>query len=200
MTTVVYGTSASGNCHKVRMVLDITGTPYAWREVDILQAATRSPEFLRLNPNGKVPVVALDDGTALAESNAILWYFGEGTRLLPDDRLGRAQMLQWMFFEQYTHEPAIAVARFIRVFLNKADDPRLPDLLARGTRALGVMEQHLATRDYFVGGRLSLADLALFAYTHRAGDGGFDLDAFPAVRAWLARCRTQPGVSEMPAR
>jgi glutathione S-transferase len=200
MTTVVYGTSASGNCHKVRMVLDITGTPYAWREVDILQAGTRSPEFLRLNPNGKVPVVVLDDGTALAESNAILWYFGEGTRLLPDDRLGRAQMLQWMFFEQYTHEPAIAVARFIRVFLNKADDPRLPDLLARGTRALGVMEQHLATRDYFVGGRLSLADLALFAYTHRAGDGGFDLDAFPAVRAWLARCRAQPGVSEMPAR
>ena len=200
MTTVVYGTSASGNCHKVRMVLDITGTPYAWREVDILQAGTRSPEFLRLNPNGKVPVVVLDDGTALAESNAILWYFGEGTRLLPDDRLGRAQMLQWMFFEQYTHEPAIAVARFIRVFLNKADDPRLPDLLARGTRALGVMEQHLATRDYFVGGRLSLADLALFAYTHRAGEGGFDLDAFPAVRAWLARCRAQPGVSEMPAR
>ena len=200
MTTVVYGTSASGNCHKVRMVLDITGTPYAWREVDILQGGTRSPEFLRLNPNGKVPVVVLDDGTALAESNAILWYFGEGTRLLPDDRLGRAQMLQWMFFEQYTHEPAIAVARFIRVFLNKADDPRLPDLLARGTRALGVMEQHLATRDYFVGGRLSLADLALFAYTHRAGEGGFDLDAFPAVRAWLTRCRTQPGVSEMPPR
>lgn len=200
MTTVVYGTSASGNCHKVRMVLDITGTPYAWREVDILQAGTRSPEFLRLNPNGKVPVVVLDDGTAIAESNAILWYFGEGTRLLPDDRLGRAQMLQWMFFEQYTHEPAIAVARFIRVFLQKDDDPRLPELLARGHRALEVMEQHLATRDYFVGGRLSLADLALFAYTHRAGDGGFDLAAFPAVRAWLARCRVQPGVSEMPTR
>lgn len=200
MTTVVYGTSASGNCHKVRMVLDITGTPYAWREVDILHAGTRSPEFLRLNPNGKVPVVVLDDGTAIAESNAILWYFGEGTRLLPDDRLGRAQMLQWMFFEQYTHEPAIAVARFIRVFLQKDDDPRLPELLARGHRALGVMEQHLATRDYFVGGRLSLADLALFAYTHRAGDGGFDLAAFPAVRAWLTRCRAQPGVSEMPTR
>ncbi|MGE5713937.1 MAG: glutathione S-transferase family protein, partial [Betaproteobacteria bacterium] len=157
MTTVVYGTSASGNCHKVRMVLDITGTPYAWREVDILQAGTRSPEFLRLNPNGKVPVVVLDDGTALAESNAILWYFGEGTRLIPTDRLGRAQMLQWMFFEQYTHEPAIAVARFLRVFLQKSDDPRLPELLARGHRALGVMEQHLATRDYFVGGQLSLA-------------------------------------------
>ncbi len=200
MTTVVYGTSASGNCHKVRMVLDITGSPYAWREVDILQAGTRSPEFLRLNPNGKVPVVVLDDGTALAESNAILWYFGEGTRLLPDDRLGRAQMLQWMFFEQYTHEPAIAVARFLRVFLQKGDDPRLPELLVRGNRALGVMEQHLATRDYFVGGRLSLADLALFAYTHRAGDGGFDLAAFPAVRTWLARCLAQPGVSEMPAR
>jgi glutathione S-transferase len=198
MTTVVHGTSTSGNCHKVRMVLDITGQPYAWREVDIMQAGTRSPEFLRLNPNGKVPVVVLDDGTALAESNAILWYFGEGTRLLPDGRLGRAQMLQWMFFEQYTHEPAIAVARFIRVFLKKADDPRLPDLLTRGARALGVMEQHLATRDFFVGGRLSLADLALFAYTHRADEGGIDLAAFPAVRAWLARCRAQPGISEMP--
>ncbi len=200
MATVVYGTSASGNCHKVRMVLDITGQPYAWREIDIMQGETRTPEFLRLNPNGNVPVVVLDDGTALAESGAILWYFGEGTRLVPDDRLGRAQMLQWMFFEQYNHEPSIAVARFIRVFKRKADDPRLPDLLARGKRALGVMEQHLATRDYFVGGRLSLADLALFAYTHRADEGGFDLAEFPAVRAWVGRCRGQAGISEMPAR
>lgn len=198
MTTVVYGTSASGNCHKVRMVLDITGTPYAWREVDILQAGTRSPEFLRLNPNGKVPVVVLDDGTALAESNAILWYFGEGTRLLPTDRLGRAQMLQWMFFEQYTHEPAIAVARYICAFLGQHDDARLPSLRARGGQALGVMEQQLDAHPWFAGERLSLADLALFAYTHRADEGGFDLAPFPAVRAWLDRCRAEPGITEMP--
>ena len=198
MTTVVYGTSASGNCHKVRMVLDITGTPYAWREVDILQAGTRSPEFLRLNPNGKVPVVVLDDGTALAESNAILWYFGEGTRLLPDDRLGRAQMLQWMFFEQYTHEPAIAVARFICAFLKRSDDPRLPELTKRGDAAFGVMERHLAAHEYFAGNTLTIADLALFAYTHKAADGGFDLDRYPAVSAWLARCRRHRGVTEMP--
>lgn len=198
MTTVVYGTSASGNCHKVRMVLDITGTPYAWREVDILQAGTRSPEFLRLNPNGKVPVVVLDDGTALAESNAILWYFGEGTRLLPTDRLGRAQMLQWMFFEQYTHEPTIAVARFILQFLKQPDHERLPGLRERGHKALAVMEQHLARHPFFAADRFSIADIALFAYTHRADEGGFDLAAYPAVQAWLARCRAVPGVTEMP--
>src|SRR4029453_10994816 len=139
----VYGTSASGNCHKVRMVLDITGRSYAWREIDILQAETRTPEFLRLNPNGKVPVVVLDDGTALAESNAILWYFGEGTTLVPADRLLQARMLQWLFFREYTHEPSIAVARFIRRFLKRDDDPRLPGLTAAGERALTVVEQHL---------------------------------------------------------
>jgi glutathione S-transferase len=191
---------ASGNCHKVRLVLDITGQSYSWNEVDLLKGGTRTQEFLRLNPNGQVPAVVLDDGTALAESGAILWYFGEGTRLVPGNRLGRAQVLQWMFFEQYTHEPSIAVARFIRVFKKSDDDPRLPNLLASGRRALSVMEQHLATRRFLVDDGLSLADLALFAYTHRAADGGFDLAAFPAVTAWLDRCRAEPGVSEMPAR
>jgi len=200
MGITVYGTRTSGNCHKVRMVLDISGQPYAWREIDVIKAETRTPEFLKLNPNGKVPVVQLEDGSTLAESNAILWYFGEGSALIPDDRLQRARMLQWMFFEQYTHEPAIAVARFIRVFLQRADDPRLPDLLARGQRALTVMEQHLAGRAFFVGEHLSLADLALFAYTHRAADGGFDLAAYPAIGRWLERCRAEPGVTEMPAR
>ncbi len=199
MGVTVYGTSASGNCHKVRMVLDITDRSYAWREIDILQAETRTPEFLRLNPNGKVPVVVLDDGTALAESNAILWYFGEGTALVPTDRLLQAHMLQWMFFEQYTHEPSIAVARFIRRFLKRDDDPRLPGLTAAGERALTVMEQHLAHEPYFVAGRLSLADLALYAYTHKAADGGFDVGRFPAVQAWLDRCSAEPGVSVMPS-
>ncbi len=199
MTITVYGTSTSGNCHKVRMVLDITSHLYEWREIDVLTGETRTPEFLRLNPNGKVPVVVLDDGTALPESNAILWYFGEDTALIPGDRLQRARMLQWMFFEQYSHETAIAVARFIRAFLKRHDDPRLPDLLARGHRALGVMEQHLADHDYFAGDRLSLADLALFAYTHVAEDGGFDLASYPSVREWLTRCLSEPGVSVMPS-
>ena len=195
----VYGTSTSGNCHKVKMALDITGQPYTWREIDILKAETRTPEFLRLNPAGQVPVLVLDDGTALAESNAILWYVGEGTALIPDDRLQRARMLQWMFFEQYVHEPSIAVARFIRAFLKRHDDARLPDLLKRGNRALGIMEQHLENRSWFAGERLSLADLSLYAYTHKADDGGFDLNAYPAVRAWLARCQTERGITVMPS-
>jgi glutathione S-transferase len=199
MSVTVYGTSSSGNCHKVRLVLDITGQSYDWREIDILSGDTRRPEFLRLNANGKVPVVVLESGEALPESNAILWYFGEGTPLIPADRLQRARMLQWMFFEQYSHEPAIAVARFIRAFMKKHDDARLPDLLARGHRALGVMEQHLAHHDFFAGERLSLADLALFAYTHVAEDGGYDLTSYPSVRDWLARCLSEPGVSVMPS-
>jgi glutathione S-transferase len=181
------------------MVLDITGHAYAWREIDVMKDETRTPEFLKLNPNGKVPVVTLDNGSALAESGAILWYFGEGTALIPGDRLLRARMLQWMFFEQYTHEPAIAVARFILQFLKQPDHERLPGLQQRGREALGVMEQHLATHPYFVGQNLSLADLALFAYTHRADEGGFDLSAFPAIGRWLDRCRVERGVSEMPS-
>lgn len=200
MEYVVYGMAASGNCHKVRMALDLLGPPYRWQETDLMQGATRTPEFLAMNPNGKVPVLAIDGSTFLPESNAILCYLGEGTSLVPDDRLERARMLQWMFFEQYTHEPAIAVARFVRVFLGKHDDPRLPELAKRGHAALGVMDQHLAGRDWFAGARLSLADLALFAYTHRAGDGGFDLSPYLAVRDWLARVAATPGITEMPAR
>jgi glutathione S-transferase len=198
MTYTVFGTSASGNCHKVRMALDILGEPYEWREIDVVKGESRTPEFLAMNPNGKVPVLALDGHTFLPESNAILWYLGEGTPLVPANRLDRARVLQWMFFEQYSHEPAIAVARFIRCFLKKNDDPRLPDLLRRGDAALAVMERHLATHPFFVGNALTLADLALFAYTHKAADGGFDLTRYPAVTAWLARCSQQRGVTDMP--
>lgn len=200
MDYVVYGMAASGNCHKVRMALDLLGLPYSWQETDLMQGATRSPQFLAMNPNGKVPVLAIDGEVFLPESNAILWYLGEGTRLVPGERLARARMLQWMFFEQYTHEPSIAVARFIRVFAHRDDDPRLPDLLKRGHAALGVMEKHLADRDWFAGEALSLADLALYAYTHRAGDGGFDLAAYPAVRGWLGRVAATPGITEMAER
>jgi glutathione S-transferase len=198
MALTVHGTAGSGNCHKVRLALDILGRPYEWREIDIMAGATRAPAFLAMNPNGKVPVLQIDASTFLPESNAILWYVAEGTPLVPSDRLERARVLQWMFFEQYSHEPYIAVARFIRRFLGKDDDPRLPELLKRGDAALAVMERHLSTRDWMVGDAPTIADLALFAYTHKAADGGFDLARHPAVSAWLARCLRQRGVSEMP--
>jgi glutathione S-transferase len=194
----VYGTAASGNCHKVRMALDVLGLPYRWLEVDILKGETQTSGFLAMNPNGKVPVLLIDETICLPESNAILWYLAEDTPLVPGDRLQRAQVLQWMFFEQYSHEPAIAVARFVRCFLRKPDDPRLPDLVRRGDAALAVMERHLDGRPYFVGPSLTIADLALFAYTHKAVDGGFDLSRYPAVSAWLERCRGNHGVTEMP--
>ena len=198
MSYTVFGTSASGNCHKVRMALDILGRPYEWREIDVLKNESRTPGFLAMNPNGKVPVLAIDGKTFLAESNAILWYLAEETPLVPAERLDRARVLQWMFFEQYSHEPAIAVARFIRCFLRKSDDARLPELARRGHAALAVMERHLATREYFVGESMTIADLALFAYTHKAGDAGFDLTRYPAVSAWVARCSEQRGVTAMP--
>jgi glutathione S-transferase len=195
----VYGSAASGNCHKVKLALDLLGIPYRWHEVDLLAGATRTPQFLALNPNGKVPLLQVDDHTWLAESNAILCYLADGSDLWPGDRLARAQVLQWMFFEQYSHEPAIAVARFIRVFLKRPDDPRLPALAARGHQALEVMQRHLQGRSFFAGTTFTIADIALFAYTHRADEGGFDLARYPAVRAWLDRCRAVPGMTEMPA-
>lgn len=195
----VYGTAASGNCHKVKLALDILGLPYRWHEVDIMKGETQTPQYLRMNLNGKVPLLQIDDHTWLAESNAILGYLAEGTELWEGDRLQRAQVLQWMFFEQYSHEPYIAVARFIRTFLKRNDDPRLPDLERRGHKALGVMEEHLASRTFFVGESITIADLSLFAYTHKANEGGFDLSGYPAVQAWLARVRAVPGVSDAPS-
>jgi glutathione S-transferase len=195
----VFGTSTSGNCHKVRLALDALGLPYRWHEVDILKGETRTAAFLAMNPNGRVPVLQIDDHTFLAESNAILCYLADGSALWPGDRLTRAQALQWMFFEQYSHEPYIAVARFIRRFLKRDDDPRLPELIRRGHEALGVMERHLVRHPFFAAGRFSIADIALFAYTHRADEGGFDLAPYAAVQAWLARCRAVPGVSDMPS-
>ena len=194
----VFGTATSGNCHKVRLTLDTLHLPYRWHEIDIMKGGTRTPEYLAMNPNGQVPLLQIDDHTWLAESNAILCYLADGTHLWPGDRLQRARVLQWMFFEQYSHEPCIAVARFIRAFLKKPDHPRLPELEKRGYQALDVMEQHL-TRLPFFAGEFSIADISLFAYTHKANEGGFDLTAYPAVRAWLARCLMQPGISAMPA-
>jgi glutathione S-transferase len=196
----VYGMSSSGNCYKVRLLLEQLGAPYDWRETDIMKAETRTPAYLRdVNANGKVPAIVLDDGRRLAESNAILAYLAEGTRFWPGDRFARAEALQWMFFEQYSHEPYVAVARFIRIFL-PADSPRvaeMPRLLERGHQALGVMERHLEHHDFFAGGAYSIADIALFAYTHRAGDGDFDMSPYPAINAWLERVRAQPRFVEM---
>ncbi len=190
----VYGKSDSGNCYKVKLALEQLGLAYRWLEIDSTRGETRTPEFLARNPNGKVPTLGLEDGSHLPESNAILYYLAEGTGLLPADRLGRARVLQWMFFEQYSHEPYIAVARFILYYL-PPDSPRrgeLPRLQERGSQALGVMEEHLGREPFFAGRAYSIADIALFAYTHCAAEGGFDLARYPAVSAWLARVRGQP--------
>ncbi|OOG65068.1 glutathione S-transferase [Rhodanobacter sp. B04] len=195
----IYGMRASGNCYKLQLLLDQLDREYRWVEVDSAHGATRTPEYLAKNPNGKVPLLQLEDGRLLAESDAILCYLAEGTPFLPDDRWLRAQALQWLFFEQYSHEPYIAVARFIRGWL-PAEHPRqadVPGLLQRGAQALAVMEQHLQQHDWFVGGHYGIADIALYAYTHCAGDGGFDLAAYPAISAWLERVRRQPGHTPM---
>ena len=190
----VYGTSSSGNCYKIKLLLEQLGRPYEWKEIDIMQGSTRTADFLAMNPNGKVPTLEIEPGVFLSESNAILHYIAEDTAFLPSEKLARAQVLQWLFFEQYSHEPYIAVARFICKFL-PADHPRraeLPRLLERGNQALAVMETHLATRSFFVDERYSIADIALFAYTHEADVGGFELSRYPAVSRWLERVTKQP--------
>jgi glutathione S-transferase len=185
----------SGNGFKIRLLLAQLLVPYRWIELDILSNETRTPQFLTKNPNGRIPALQLDDGTVLAESNAIVWYLAEGSPFIPTERLQRAQVLQWMFFEQYSHEPYVATPRFI-VKHTSADSPRraeLPERMARGKAALGVMETHLARRDYFVNEAYSLADIALYAYTHVAHEAHFDLAPYPAVRAWIDRVAAQPG-------
>jgi glutathione S-transferase len=190
----LYDYLESGNCYKVRLLLSQLGQPFERVEVDILHGATRTPAFRELNPNQRVPVLEWPDGRRLAESNAILFHLAEGTPFLPGDRWERAQTLQWMFFEQYSHEPYIAVVRFWHHagLLDRRRD-ELPERVERGYQALGVMETQLADRRFFVGERYGVADIALYAYTHVADEGGFDLAGFPAVRAWLARVRAQPG-------
>ena len=197
----VYGMSDSGNCYKVRLALEQLALPYRWVEVDTRRGETRTAEFLARNPNGQVPTLVLDDGTVLPESNAMLVYLADGSPLLREGRLERARALQWMFFEQYSHEPCIAVARAILRYQAPGSPRRaeLPRLHERGYRALGVMERHLAREPYFAAGRYTVADIALYAYTHCAADGGFELDRFPAVRAWLERVRAQPRHVPLPA-
>jgi glutathione S-transferase len=201
----IYGYSPSGNCHKLRMLLGHIGREHRWIETDSAHGATRTPEFLAKNPNGRVPILEREDGSVLAESNAILCWLAEGTpdsreKFFGGDAWQRAQTLSWMFFEQYSHEPYIAVARFICGW-TPLDSPRradLPRLRERGRQALAVMEKHLATHAWFSSADYGIADIALFAYTHCAGDGGFDLSAYPAIRGWLQRVMQQPGFVAMP--
>lgn len=191
----VYGDIHSGNCYKVKLLLEALRLPHAWRHVDILRGESRKPDFLAMNPNGRIPLLVLADGRRLAESNAILHYLANGTDYLPAERFAQAEVLQWMFFEQYSHEPYIATSRYIVRYLGNPPE-RQGDLDARragGYAALGVMEHHLAARSYFVGERYSIADIALYAYTHVAHEGGFALDDFRHVRAWIARIGAQTG-------
>jgi glutathione S-transferase len=191
----LYDYLESGNGYKVRLVLAQLGIAFERIEVDIVQGESRTQAFLAKNPNGRIPVLELDDGTCLAESNAIIYYLAEGTPLLPADRLGRAQALQWMAFEQYSHEPNIATSRFWLHHTELTPERRaaLAQKQPLGYAALDVMEGHLSRRAFFVGERYSIADVALYAYTHVADEGGFDLGRYPAITAWLARVRAQPG-------
>jgi glutathione S-transferase len=185
----------SGNGYKVRLLLGQLGVPFERIEYDVDKRETRTPEFLARNPNGRIPVLELEDGTFLAESDAILWYLAEGTPFLPADRRQRAEVLQWMFFEQYSHEPNIATVRYWithAIPVTPLMEVSTPAKRALGAAALAVMEGHLATREFFVGDSYSIADIALYAYTHVAGEGGFDLAPYPNVRAWLARVAAQP--------
>jgi glutathione S-transferase len=191
---LLYNSKVSGNCYKVRLLFAHLGIAYEREEVDVVDRSNRAELLGDKNPAQRVPTLALDDGRTLGESGAILWYFGEGTRFVPEDRYERAQVLQWMFFEQYDHEPAIAVVRFLVAFSGSEPDPQVIEQRTKqGYRALGAMERHLDGRSYLVGDAVTLADIALYAYTHVAHEGGFSLEDYPSVRAWLARVEAEPG-------
>ena len=184
---ILYGDSISGNCLKVKWVADLLGVSYQWRETSVLAKETRTPEFLALNPAGQVPLAVLEGERPLAQSNAIMLHLAEGSALIPSDPYERAKMFEWLFWEQYSHEPVIAVRRFHKHYLNKPDSEIDPALMSKGLAVLGLMEAHLDGRRFFVGETLSLADIALVAYTRLAHEGGFDLAPFPAVRGWIGR-------------
>ncbi len=189
----------SGNGYKVRLLLAMIDVPYEYKAYDILKSETRTAEFLKLNPNGRIPVLILDDGTTLPESNAILNYLAAGTAFLPTDRLHHAQVLQWMFFEQYSHEPNIATLRFWTHLpsLDAVQKAQIPGKRANGIAALTLMNDHLGGHDWLVAGTPTIADIALFAYTHVADEGGFTMADFPAVEAWIARIKGLPGFIPM---
>lgn len=190
----LYGASSSGNCLKTRWIADLMGVEYDWREMDVFAGDTRTEDFLALNPAGQVPCLVREDGRVLAQSNAIMLYLAEGSALIPEDAFDRAKMMEWMFWEQYSHEPAIAVRRAQLKFMNIPDAEIDPMLMQKGRRALGVMELRLMARDFIVGERMTVADVALVAYTRVAHEGGFDLADFPAVRSWVHRVERELGL------
>ncbi|MCW3034068.1 MAG: gst [Solirubrobacterales bacterium] len=191
---LLYDSAVSGNCYKVRLLLSMQGIPFERREVDVVERSDRMELLGELNPALRVPTLVLDDGEPLAESNAILCYLAEGTELLPAERLARARVLQWLFFEQYSHEPYIAVVRFWVMF--SATPPTATEIEARragGYGALDAMERHLSGRTFLVGERFTIADIALYAYTHVAHEGGFEMSGYGAIERWLRRVDGQPG-------
>jgi len=193
----VFGDSNSGNCLKVKWVCDRLSLPYRWIEIDTMTGQTRTPEFLRLNSAGQVPAIELDDGRALAQSNAIIRYLARGSDLIPSDAFTAAKMDEWLFWEQYSHEPYIAVCRFQMVYLRKPASDLDPEKVKRGYAALARMEQHLVETRFLAGARVSLADVSLLAYTRVAHEGGFDLAGYPAVRRWIGE--TEKALGLLPA-
>jgi len=192
---LLYNSAVSGNCYKVRLLAAQLGLPLELRELSVVDRSNRAEVLGDLNPARRVPTLVLDDGRPLAESNAILWYLGDSTEYVPDDRYERAQVLQWQFFEQYQHEPSIAVVRFLIAYSGEAEKhaERIREQTASGYVALDAMDRHLANRTFLVGERYSVADISLYAYTHVAHEGEFDLRPYPAIRAWLERVALQPG-------
>jgi glutathione S-transferase len=190
---LLYDNRISGNCYKVRLLFSLLGIEYERRELDVVDRSDRPEVLGGLNPGLRVPTLVLEDGRPLAESDAILFYFAEGTEYLPEDRYERAQVLQWMFFEQYSHEPNIAVLRFWAEAGIEGDPREVAAKTEGGYKALDAMERHLAGREFLVGGSPTIADLALYAYTHVADEGGFEMDRFEAIGAWLERVRALPG-------
>jgi glutathione S-transferase len=193
----VYGDSISGNCLKVKFVADHLGMPYDWVEISVMNKETRTPEFLAMNPVGQVPVVRFADSGVLAQSNAIILHLAQNTDLIPEDAFERAQMLQWMFWEQYSHETALAVLRFQKFYLKKPDSEIDPGLRPRCLRVLSLMDEHLEARDYFVGDALSLADIALVAYTRFSHHADIELKDYPAVAAWVRRVEHDLGIEHL---
>ena len=195
----IYGDSRSGNCYKLKLLCAEMSMDYDWIEVDILEGDTHTDSFLQMNPNGKIPLLALPDGRHLAESNAILCYLSEGSNFFPGKAFEKAEILQWLFFEQYSHEPYIATSRFIIQYLGTPPEraPELEQKKAGGYKALAVMEGRLTNHEYLAGDAYSIADIALFAYTHVADEGGFSLEDYPAVRAWLDRISSRPNFVRM---
>jgi len=196
----IYGDIYSGNCYKLKLICALLGIEHEWIPVDIMRGETREDHFLALNPVGQIPICVTGDGQTLTESNAILYYLAQGSDLWPTDRLAQTRVLEWQFFEQYSHEPTIAVARFILVYLGLPDDRRreYEAKLKGGYRALDLMERHLKVQRFLVGQTCSIADISLFAYTHVAEEGGFDLSSYPAIGTWIASIEQLPGYIAMP--